>query len=265
MPYFPQLTTGAVAQFPVSKRRARRTVLGEAVDGRQVKLADPGLDQAEWRLKLVGLSESEATAVEALFQESEGRLKEFVFLDPMANLLVHTEDLSQTVWLRGPLLGVTSGVADPMGTARAARLVNGGGGTTFLAQEVAGPGTYHYCLSFWARSASGTVVELSRAAGALSASESFVVGAGWRRVALSGRLETAASPVRFEIRLGPASTVDVFGLQVEAQPAASPYKRNAARGGVHAAATFGQDQLAVTADGVNDFSADVRIVSRNGA
>ncbi len=264
MPYFPQLTTGAVAQFPVSKRRVRRTVLGEAVDGRQVKLADIGMNLAEWQIRLTGLSESEASAIEVLFRASEGRLKDFVFLDPMANLLAHTENLTQSVWQRGPLMNIAGGIADPHGTARAARLVNGGGVDGQVGQEIAGPGNYHYCFSCWARSGAGSVVELRRVAGPLSAGESFALGPAWRRVVLSGRLETIATPVRFEIRLPPAATVDVFGVQVEAQPAPSPYKKNAARGGVHTGATFAQDDLAVTADGVNQFSAHVRIVSPTG-
>ena len=41
MLYFPQLSTGAVGQYPIQKRRLTRTVVNEAFDGARFKLACP--------------------------------------------------------------------------------------------------------------------------------------------------------------------------------------------------------------------------------
>lgn len=259
MPFFPQLTTGAVAQFPVSKRRSVRTVLETAPGGEQVKLEDPGVRTREWMLELAGLSPSEATAVESLFLASEGRLREFSYLDPMANLLAHSENLSQPVWIKSALLQVTGTIADPLGTTRAFRLTAAGAGEQILAQDIAGPGNYWYSMSCWLRAVSGTSVVLRRFAGPVTASETHKIGSAWRRIEMPGQLASAASPVRFELRLPAGTVADVFGLQVEAQRGASDYKLTGAQAGVYPNAVFAQDELEVSADYDNQFSTTVRI------
>lgn len=259
MPFFPQLTTGAVAQFPVSKRRALRTVLETAPGGQQVKLADPGVNIREWVLDFTGLSAGEAAALESLFETSEGALREFGYLDPLANLLAHSEDIGQPAWVKSALLQVTPTVADPFGTARASRLTAAGGTEQTLGQDIAGPGNYWYAFSCWIRAVSGSSVTLRRAAGTASASEPAVIGPAWRRVAASGQFTSAAAPVRFELRIPAGSVVDVFGMQVEAQRAPSDYKKTGARGGVYANALFAQDELEISADAANQFSTTVRI------
>jgi hypothetical protein len=51
---FPQLATGAVGQYPIVKRRRARTVVNEAADGVQVKLADAAAAAVEWDLAFSG-------------------------------------------------------------------------------------------------------------------------------------------------------------------------------------------------------------------
>lgn len=259
MPFFPQLTTGAVAQFPVSKRRSLRTVLETAPGGQQAKLEDPGVRAREWMFDLSGLSSSEASALESLFAASEGRLREFSYLDPMANLFAHSENLSQAVWIKSALLQVTAGIADPLGTTRASRLTAAGAAEQILAQDVAGPGNYWYAMSCWIRAVSGTSVTLRRFAGPVSASETHAAGPAWRHIQMQAQLASANSPVRFELRLQSGAVVDVFGLQVEAQRGASVYKMTGAQAGVYPNAMFAQDELEVSATYDNQFSTTVRI------
>ena len=56
-------------------------------------------------------------------------------------------------------------------------------------------------------------------------------------------------------------SVELFGIQVEAQLGASDYKRTAARSGVYSKARFGSDQITVTAQGAESYDAVVQIVS----
>ena len=91
MLYFPQLTTAAVSQFPGVRRLIHRTVVNRQADGREWKLADPGAQAMEWELELRGLTDTEAEAIQALFDATEGRRETFTFLDPFDNVLRWSE------------------------------------------------------------------------------------------------------------------------------------------------------------------------------
>ena len=110
MLYFPQLSTGAIAQYPIEKRRLSRTVMNEASDGARVKLADPGATAVEWTLTFETLTDAERDALSQLHSAVEGRLGTFTFLDPTDNLLCWSEKLDEAVWERNSLLTVTGGV-----------------------------------------------------------------------------------------------------------------------------------------------------------
>jgi hypothetical protein len=115
MIYFPQLSSGATGQFPITRQRLARTVVNQSVQDYQVKLADPGAAITEWHLSFEEMSDQELAALEALFQAVEGSLTPFTFLDPVDNLLAWSEQQNQPVWQADPLLTLTGGVADPMG------------------------------------------------------------------------------------------------------------------------------------------------------
>lgn len=262
MKYFPQLESGATVQYPLRKIRRQRCVVNSHLDGRRRKLLDALETQVEWELALTGLTSLERGNLETLFQEMEGRLGSFTFLDPVDNLVLWSEDLSNAAWVKGPLIELTSPIADPAGTNRATRIANTGAAAQTVEQVVAGPGGHHYCFSLYARSAQEGSVTLFRAAGPASDSRSYRVGAGWTRLTHSGRFETSADGVRFGISLPAGTTVDVYGMQVESQPAPSPYRRTTSRCGVYPEARFADDILTVTAHGPESYGCLVRIVAR---
>jgi hypothetical protein len=66
MLYFPQLSTGSLAQYPIQKRRVMRTVVNQAADGNQYKLADAKAEAVEWTLKFQTLTGAERDALIAL-------------------------------------------------------------------------------------------------------------------------------------------------------------------------------------------------------
>ena len=74
-------------------------------------------------------------------------------------------------------------------------------------------------------------------------------------------LGLSTDSVVFGVELAAGASVDLFGMQAEAQRGASDYKMTSGSGGVHAGARFSQDELTVTAKGTDVFDAVVGIVA----
>lgn len=123
---YPQLPTGALAQFPAQKRRQMRTLVNTAADGTAVKLADPGAATVEWQLKYASLTDSELGALLQFFAAAEGTLNSFTFVDPTANLLAWSSDLSNAVWEAASFLSLAGANTDPAGGNNAWQVSNSG-------------------------------------------------------------------------------------------------------------------------------------------
>ena len=63
-------------------------------------MADPAGATVEWQLQYANLSDTELAALQQFFTAMEGSLNSFTFLDPAANLLAWSEDLTNAVWRR---------------------------------------------------------------------------------------------------------------------------------------------------------------------
>ena len=124
MLYYPQLTTGAVCQLPVTQRTSIRTVSNELAGGDTIRMADPNYEIKRWQLQYSGLTDGEWASIEQLFEATEGRLATFTFLDPTDNLLMWSEDWTKTVWTADPLLQLVNGIPDPVGASNAMQLTN---------------------------------------------------------------------------------------------------------------------------------------------
>ena len=257
MIYFPQLSSGATGQFPITRQRSARTVVNQSCQGYQVKLADPGAAVTEWHLSFDELSDQELAALEALFQAVEGRLTPFTFLDPVDNLLAWSEQLNQPVWQADPLLTLTGGIADPTGGTSGYQVSNPTAATLMLQQSINAPASLDYCLSLYARSVQNTQVWLVRG----SAIAPQAITPQWTRLTSSGQIQDSGDSISFGIAIGPGTTVDVFGLQVEAQIAASLYKQTADTGGVYPNARFRDDVMTVTTVGPGRYSCELDIVN----
>src|SRR5665213_1937905 len=218
---FPQLTTGAAALYPVIKQGQQRSVVNTLAGGNTVVYADPDAQIAGWQLRATGLTLAEWNAIESLFQQTSGMAGTFTFLDPVGNLLLESENFGAGAWTKGALVALTAGRGDPLGTTRATGLVNAGGSAAGLAQVLDVPGSFEYCLSVWARSTLGSAVTL-------------VVAGG---------------------------SIQLFGMQAEAQMGPSDYKITGAVGGVYSNARFASDQITVTAQGTDVYDAVIQIVS----
>lgn len=261
MPYFPQLSTGAMSQYPVVRAHHTRTIVNHSLDENTVKLGDPEGKSIQWELRLSGLTDAEWDAIATLFHSCEGSLYTFTFLDPADNLLCWSEDLSENEWQKDPLIALVDEVPDPFGSNRATRISNTSQTTQGISQSLEVPADLRYCLSLYARSSQPRHVALKRFSASGSETDTVEVSYQWRRFASSGNLGVSESPISFGFKIEAGATIEVFGLQVEAQPGASDYKKTEAHGGVHADARFLEDSLTVTTEGPDQHSSVIRITS----
>ena len=95
---FPQLSSGALAQYPIRKVNTVRTVKNILADGTMLVAADPGGGHLLWTLSYVDLSLDDMQALEAHFNACAGSLRAFTFVDPTDNLLRYSADLTGSAW-----------------------------------------------------------------------------------------------------------------------------------------------------------------------
>ena len=243
---YPQLSA-ALIQFPVVKRRRMRTIVNAMADGGAVKLSDPGGQTTEWELKYAELSDGELAALQQFFAATEGSLNGFTFLDPAGNLLAWSEDLTNAIWNKGPLLQVHGGT-----------LTNTGGGPQSLDQTLNSPGAYLYCFSLSARAAGGTGITLTIGSNRFQRS----VTADWSLLSATAQGDAGAGSIVFGIEIPGGVTVEVQGAQVEPQASPSRYQISTT-GGVYEGARFRDDEFSFISKGPNRHSATVNIVYAN--
>jgi hypothetical protein len=258
---FPQLTTGAAAQYPVTRTYVTRTVANALADGSMVIFADPDAGMRRWELRSAGLTLIEWTAIDTLFQAVAGRYATFTFLDPTGNLLLRSEEFGDPEWDNSALIQLTPGIGDPLGTTRATQVVNAGSAAGAVAQTLAVPGNFRYTLSAWVKATGVSNVTLSATTAGGIATRTIALTSQWKRISLDVGLALDTDSVVFGVELEAGTTVDLFGMQVEAQLGASDYKRTAGSAGVHAAARFAEDTLTATARGTDMFDAVIGIVA----
>ncbi len=258
---FPQLVTGASTLYPLKKRHLVHTVVNTVGDGRTVVYEDTGAGTAEWELHLKGMTRSEVDAIDALFEAVAGSWGTFTFLDPAGNLFSFSTDPSNTVWTNGPQVVFAAGIADPFGGTAAVQASNGAAADQNISQVLAVPGNFRYCLSVWARTAGNSSATLFAQTTGASATAPLKIGATWRQFQMPVNLAQATSSVTFGVTLSSGSIVQLYGLQVEAQIAASDYKATGAKSGVRANARFANDTLTITAQSTDVYDAVLRIVA----
>jgi hypothetical protein len=251
---YPQLPSGALVQFPVQKLRQMRTLVNTAADGSVIKLADSGAVTVEWQLTYAALSDAELAALMQFFAAAEGTLNNFIFVDPTANLLAWSNDLSNAVWNAAPFLSSIGAIADPDGGTNAWQVTNSGAAAQDLTQALTAPGGYLFCFSVYAKSASPTTMTLLLGANRYAQS----VGSAWKRFACTGTSDPTSTSVTFGIELEAGAAIDVYGMQVEPQDAPSLYKASTT-GGCYESARLRDDTLSFTTTDVNHHSATVNV------
>ena len=252
---YPQLISGALTQFPTQKRVTARTANVTSGAGRTWKLADAAAGTTEWRLVYTDLSDSEATALQDFFEAAEGTLQSFTLVDPLGNLLAWSADLRHDEWTKSPLLLLNSQIRDPEGREDAWQVTNTGAAPQILYQTLSAPPDYLYSFSAYVRSP--VPAEFSMILG--TQKQVRQSGPSWRRVWFSSTADNGALPVTVGLEIPADTTLELFGLQVEPQPAPSAYKPTTT-GGIYEGARLGSDSLELTATGCNRNAATVTII-----
>jgi hypothetical protein len=257
MSFYPQVGNGAVTQFPFARTRQWRAIANQMEGGELITLPDSSGGQIAWSLRYEDLSVTEASAIGGLFTASQGQFGSFTFIDPMANLLGWSEDFTKAGWQLG-LLTPAAGIADPLGTTRASGLSNGTAGALQISQTLGVPGDYVACFSAYVRSASGATVTMQRD----GLQTAGTVGAQWQRILASGSGTAGAAQSTFSIGIPAGQAIQVFGLQVEAQPAPSVYRATTAAAGIYEETYFANDELTVTSTGPGLSRTSIELISR---
>jgi len=92
--YFPQLSSGTVAQYPFRNAKIIRTIANSLPGGDLILAPDTHGSRIVWQLGYAALSTQEANALITLFDACKGRLRAFTFIDPAENMLASSSDLS---------------------------------------------------------------------------------------------------------------------------------------------------------------------------
>lgn len=245
MLYFPQLLTGAMAQYPVGRTTVSRSVVNRLTDESTIRVPDPDARAVEWELRFHALSDAERDVLESFFREAGGPLHSFMFLDPASNLLRWSQDLSKDVWTRDGLLQVVDG-----------RLVNAAQIQQGIEQRVSTRASYHYCLS--------AVVQSGAARLSLHSADGWLASeAGGGRLWCSGSIPGEADEIRCRVEIEPGMVAEVGELLLQAQPMPGSYRATAADSGVHTQTRFVDERLQFTAEGPDLHSTTVRLISRS--
>lgn len=255
--FFPQLSTGAIAQLPFRRTHNRRFITNVLESGEQIVLADPSGGDVQWKLQYDDLSDTETQSLNNLFAACAGRYEAFLFIDPLANLIGWSEDLSRPDWQSGQLT-TAIGLNDPLGTQRASLIANGSAGSQQLSQTLSIPGDYVACFSLWLRSDAPRAITLQRD----GAQNTFNVTSQWRRYSVSGAGTAGAAQSTISIVLAAGQTVEAWGFQVEAQPYPSTYRLSQNPLGIYKETYFADDSLTITNTAPGLSSCTLDLISR---
>src|SRR5260370_40661617 len=78
--YFPQLSTGCIAQLPLQKALEYRTVTNALPSGKLLRATDSSARRVRWSLNFRGLTHAGWNQLASLFAQVESRLLTFVFI-----------------------------------------------------------------------------------------------------------------------------------------------------------------------------------------
>ena len=261
MLFYPQLTSGAVSQLPVTHRTSIRTLSNKLAGGNTIRMGDPSAGVVRWQLQYSNVTDAEWATIEQLFEAAEGRLTTFTFLDPTANLFMWSEDWTKPVWTADPLLQIVTGIPDALGGSNAVQVTNTSQSTQRIVQSIAAASSFQYCFSVYLRSDVPSVVQMVMSSTGQDSLTSISTGPAWVRAVKSGGLSVSQNGIGFGVQLPAGARIQAFGAQVEAQMAAGQYKKTIDRGGVYAKTRFDSDALTLTTNAPNQNAGTVSLYS----
>ncbi len=257
--FYPQLTSGALAQYPLRKNLVTRTIKNVLADGNMIVLPDSHARRTVWKLKYSNLSWLDIQSLASHFNACKGPLHAFTFIDPAGNMLASSTDLTTAVWQKSSAIQIQTNTADPFGTTSAHTITNYGQNTQELAQVVSVPVNYQYCWSMYATAVEQTNITVFRRGLNTQQSSELTIRPGWTRFVSSGRLNDSGSALTVGIGLNAGQQISIFGVQLEAQISPSRYQPTAGNGGVYTNAHWAMEQFQITAEDVNSYATTASI------
>jgi hypothetical protein len=88
MASFPVLSTGAVAQYPLSRGTSYAVETVQFIDGTQQRCLTRGKALRRWLISLTLLTEIELAQIEQFFDALQGNFEPFTFVDPITGVPV---------------------------------------------------------------------------------------------------------------------------------------------------------------------------------
>jgi len=82
MAQFPPLKTGAIAQYPVTRKLTFSNQALRFVDGSEQRYRYSAAPLREWSIRLERLDEGEVAVIEEFFRANQGSFEDFAFEDP---------------------------------------------------------------------------------------------------------------------------------------------------------------------------------------
>jgi hypothetical protein len=256
---FPQLSSGAYAQYPIRKTTKIQTVKNILADGSMLVASDPGAGQLVWTLSYVGLSATDVGGIQAHFEACRGPLRGFTFLDPTDNLLTYSADLTQLPWITPAGVTIESGLPDPLGGTGAFTVTNEGFATQQITQTLMAPVGYQYCFSVYAASATTGTCSLTRNSANAQQTNICPVGPSWSRISSSGALADTGAGLSVAISLAAGQSISLFGPQLEPQFSPSRFRPTYSSAGLYLNAHWAASELIFIADAPNVFSTSFSI------
>lgn len=252
--YYPQLSSGALAQYPIKKTRLFRTIKNVLPDGNLYLFSDPGYSHLLWTLSYSGLSGSDLQTLQAHFAACNGPFHAFTFIDPADNMLLWSSDLTNSVWQSSSLIHIQANTADPFGGSTAFTITNNGQANQEFSQTIGVPAGYQYCFSVYLASVQPAVATLVRSGSSTTQSMSAPVSASWQRIVSSGQLSDSGTVFTVGLTLLPGQQLLVYGPQLEPQISPSSYRATTQTSGVYPNSHWSVEQLPIAATAPDLFS-----------
>jgi hypothetical protein len=232
--FFPQLSTGALVQYPVNRTKSVQTVSTQAEDGSVISYFDSRGSKLTWALEFSGITQAEANQLQALFDNCAGRFRTFTFINPVANLLTDQ-------WQMGTGIDKAGAV-----------YTNTGSTTAEIWQTFLIPSAYTYCFSVPGNVNAPDGANLTLIRRGSATEETVIAALNSALLVSSGTLADSGLGLTVAIRLQPGQSVDLSQAQLEAQPSPSQFRPQ--QGGVYPNAHWAVDELMFTAIGPDLYS-----------
>lgn len=258
MAYFPQINGGVSTQRPYKASHEFNTLVVDMASGARLKYGFRGAGLANFPTGALGrfdlnypaITDAEVETLKAFFTSMEGRLNEFIFLDPGGNLIPNSENYSDPSW---SLVGLVPafGVSDPFGGALASTLSSTGANSMLYATVLPAGNASGFTLtaSVWARAAWAgqqlSIGFIDSGFGVIGNRAWDLPQGQWRRI---WHTVTLATNSYIRVLIGGLGTwnnspIDLFGAMCAPLPGPGGYAKSPANYGYRARCRFDADEF----------------------